>query len=169
MGIKGRPSTLCWAILVWLGLSITADVLIAWSLCYILNKSRTGFARTDWMIKRLTVFFVQTGLIMSFVAVVTVAIWTVAKLDTDHLMMSFPMGGIYATCLMANLIARESYFHPRVAYEDTELPTILRGSMVVAAPRNFDKISPELLHERSSQTHTSITFSNDGSATAVEL
>ncbi|KIJ11971.1 hypothetical protein PAXINDRAFT_181693 [Paxillus involutus ATCC 200175] len=157
----------------WLGFSITADMMIAGSLCYILNKNRTGFASTEWLIKRLMRFCVQTGLIMSLVAGVTLALWAAAKLDTDHLVMSFPMGGIYAACLMANLIARESYLHPRVAYEDIELITISRRSMVFVKTEDIEKNPRESLEpaapEQSPQTRTSVTLSNDGSATAVEL
>ncbi|KAF9243533.1 hypothetical protein BU15DRAFT_59901 [Melanogaster broomeanus] len=177
-----------WEIPVWLGFSITADILIAGSLYYILKKNRSGLARTDRMIKRLMSFVVQTGLITSVAAGVTVAIvgprnfrrkyelthkvkWAVAKLDIDHLWMSFPMGGIYATCLMANYIARESYLHPRVAYEDIEL-AISRGSMVFAPPENFAKNSPEPLEpsasDRPSETST-LNDSSDGSAIAVKL
>ncbi|KAF9236291.1 hypothetical protein BU15DRAFT_64142 [Melanogaster broomeanus] len=130
-----------WAVLVWLGFSITADILIAGSLCYILKKNRSGVAR------KLMTFVIQTGLITSIAAGVTVAIkWTAAKLDTRHLWMSFPMGGIYATCLMA-----------KIAYEDTEL-AISRGSVVFTPPESFAKSFPEPLEpstsERSSETST---------------
>ncbi|KAF8839645.1 hypothetical protein BDN67DRAFT_969758 [Paxillus ammoniavirescens] len=152
----------------WLGFSITADIMIAGSLRYILNKNRTGFASTEWLIKRLVRFCVQTGLIMSLIAGLTLALWAAAKLDTDHLVMSFPMGGIYAVCLMANLIARESYLRPRVMNEDTELVTISRRSMVFVKTEDIEKNPRESL-EQAPQTRTSATFSNDGSATAVEL
>ncbi|KAH7927329.1 hypothetical protein BV22DRAFT_288437 [Leucogyrophana mollusca] len=49
------------------------------------------------LLKRLTIFVVQTGLIASIVAMVTVGIWAAACFDTRHLFMSFPMGGLYAT------------------------------------------------------------------------
>jgi len=171
---QDQPIPLPWAVFVWLGLSITADILIAGLLCYILNKNRTRVARsTDRMIKRLMSFFIQTGLVTSVAAVVTVTIWTVAKLDTRHLWMSFPMGGIYATCLMANFIARESYLHPRVPYEDIEL-SLPGGNMVFVTPENLTKSSPESpessASERPSETHTlSVSVSSDGSGTAVEL
>ncbi|KAH7884339.1 hypothetical protein F5I97DRAFT_1441123 [Phlebopus sp. FC_14] len=118
---------------VWLGCSAAADILIAVSLWHILRGSRTGSPRTDLMVKRLAIFCVQTGLITSIAAGITVAIWTVAKLDIGHLFMTFPMGGIYATCLMTNLLARESYLHPRIAYEDT-VDIELLGPIVFADP-----------------------------------
>ncbi|KIJ66847.1 hypothetical protein HYDPIDRAFT_38299 [Hydnomerulius pinastri MD-312] len=128
-----------WPIVVWLGLSITADALISGSLCYVLSENRIGSPRTDYMIKRLMSFCVQTGLITSLVAGVTVAIWAAAKLEIRHLSMSFPVGGIYATCLMANFIARESYLHPRLAYEDTELQVRSTTGIVFAEPDNAEK------------------------------
>ncbi|KIK96433.1 hypothetical protein PAXRUDRAFT_825962 [Paxillus rubicundulus Ve08.2h10] len=196
----------------WLGFSIIADIMIAGSLCYILNKNRTGFASTERMIKRLMRFCVQTGLIMSLAAGATLALWAAAKLDTDHLVMSFPMGGskhvpcsvkyISRSSTMAlqstprascqsqsflvcsvlsgsltffspSLIARESYFHPRVTHGDTELITVSRRSMAFVRTEDIERNpreSPEsAAPEQPPQGRTSVTFSDDGSATAEEL
>ncbi|KAH7927328.1 hypothetical protein BV22DRAFT_288556 [Leucogyrophana mollusca] len=86
-----------WSIPLWLGLVALGDILIATSLCALLYQSRTGLRSTDRIVKRLTLFVVQTGLITSIVAMVTVGIWAAAGFDTRHLYMSFPMGGLYAT------------------------------------------------------------------------
>ena len=43
-------------------LSTAVDVLIAVSLCFMLNQSRTGFRRSDHIINKLIVFVVNTGM-----------------------------------------------------------------------------------------------------------
>jgi len=97
---------------VWLGLSILMDTSIAGSMCYILRKGNPIISmRLGLLVKRVAKFWVQTGLITGLVTGITVALWTVTRLDLGHLLMSFPLGGIYAICFMANLVARGSYFH----------------------------------------------------------
>ncbi|THU85006.1 hypothetical protein K435DRAFT_394869 [Dendrothele bispora CBS 962.96] len=43
-------------------LSAAADVIIAVALCFLLQRSRTGFTRTDTVINKLILFVVNTGL-----------------------------------------------------------------------------------------------------------
>ncbi|KAH7927325.1 hypothetical protein BV22DRAFT_1031935 [Leucogyrophana mollusca] len=108
-----------WTTPLWLGLVALGDILIATSLCVLLYRSRTGSPRTDRLLKRLIIFCVQTGLITSFATVVTIGIWIAAGFDIQHLLMSFPMGGIYATCLNANFLARSSYLNVNTPVEDS--------------------------------------------------
>jgi len=125
-----------WSMPVWLGLSILMDVSVAGSMYHILRKGNPIISRRlDLLVKRLTKFCIQTGLITSLVTGITVALWTVAQLDLEHLLMGFPLSGVYAICFMANLIARESYFHQ----PDDECFGMAMESMVFAIPENFEK------------------------------
>ncbi|KAN0093146.1 hypothetical protein V8E55_003930 [Tylopilus felleus] len=100
-----------WSYPVWLGLSIFMDISIAGSMYYILKKGSPFVStRLTLVVAKLTKFCIQTGLITGLVTGITAALWTAAQFDPRHLLMTFPLGGIYATCLMANLIARKSYF-----------------------------------------------------------
>ncbi|KAG1759299.1 hypothetical protein EDD22DRAFT_145279 [Suillus occidentalis] len=69
------------------------------------------------MITRLIIFCSQTGLITTVAAFIAIGIWAVCRFDIYHLYMCFPIGGLYATCLLANFIARESYLQPRTIHE----------------------------------------------------
>ncbi|KAG2355945.1 hypothetical protein BDR07DRAFT_489150 [Suillus spraguei] len=106
-----------WSISISLGCSVINDVLIAGTLAYILHKHRTVFARMNQMITRLIIFCSQTGLITTVAASITIGVWIVRRFNINHLYMSFPTGGLYATCLLANFIARESYLQPQTVHE----------------------------------------------------
>ncbi|KAG2157716.1 uncharacterized protein EDB93DRAFT_810489 [Suillus bovinus] len=112
-----------WSTFISLGCSAINDVLIAGTLAYILHKHRTTSPRTNQMITRLIIFCSQTGLITTVVASVTMGIWAACRFDFHHLHMCFPIGGLYATCLLANFIARESYLQPQTVHE-TEISAI---------------------------------------------
>ncbi|KAG1795162.1 uncharacterized protein HD556DRAFT_1526881 [Suillus plorans] len=106
-----------WSTLISLGCSAIDDVLIAGTTAYILHKHRTESPRTNRMITKLIIFCSQTGLITTVVASITMGIWAACRFDVYHLHMCFPIGGLYATCLLANLIARDSYLQPQTAHE----------------------------------------------------
>ncbi|KAG1811211.1 uncharacterized protein BJ212DRAFT_1589452 [Suillus subaureus] len=106
-----------WSILISLGCSAINDVLIAGTLAYILHTHRTVSPRTNQMITKLVIFCSQTGLITTVTAFITMGLWAACRLDINHLYMCFPIGGLYATCLLANFIARESYLQPQTVHQ----------------------------------------------------
>ncbi|KAG2340648.1 hypothetical protein BDR05DRAFT_966498 [Suillus weaverae] len=106
-----------WSALISLGCSAINDVLIAGTLAYILYKHRTVSPRTNQMITKLIIFCSQTGLITTVAASITIGIWAACRFKTYHLYICFPIGCSYATCLLANFIARESYLQPRIVHE----------------------------------------------------
>jgi len=131
--IKSSRHVTIWAVPLWLGISIFIDVSIAGSLYYILKKNSSHLSvRTGLLVRKLVMFCIQTGLITSLVTGATVAIWIGIQLDPKHLLMCFPLGGIYATCFMANLLARESYFHHTKADENSEYMDVGMEGMVFA-------------------------------------
>jgi hypothetical protein len=112
-----------WSLSASLACSLINDLLISGTLAYILNKHRTVSQRTNQMITKLIIFCSQTGLITTVAASITIGIWAVFRFNISHLYMCFPIGGIYATCLLANFIARESYLQPQTNH-GTEMPQI---------------------------------------------
>lgn len=112
-----------WSTSISLGCSAINDILIAGTLAYILHKHRTVSPRTNQMITKLIIFCSQTGLITTVAASIAFGIWTACRFDIYHLHMCFPLGGLYATCLLANFIARESYLQPQTVHE-TEVSEI---------------------------------------------
>jgi hypothetical protein len=114
---------LTWSLSASLACSLINDLLIAGTLAYILNTHRTVSRSANRMITKLVIFCSQTGLITTVAASITIGIWAVCRFEVYHLYMCSPIGGVYATCLLANFIARESYLQPQTNH-GTEMPQI---------------------------------------------
>ncbi|KAG1883439.1 hypothetical protein F4604DRAFT_1738421 [Suillus subluteus] len=107
-----------WSISISLGCSAINDVLIAATLAYILHKHRTVFRRTNQMITETHHILLANGASSrASTMALTEMQWAVGRFEINHLYMSFPIGGLYATCLLANLIARESYLQPQTVHQ----------------------------------------------------
>ncbi|KAJ7132208.1 hypothetical protein C8R44DRAFT_45007 [Mycena epipterygia] len=88
-------------------LAAGGDVLIAAILCFLLLRSRTGFKRSDTIIKKLVVFFINTGLITSLFAIASLISITVAPTTFIYIFFFFCMGRLYSNSLLAILNARQ--------------------------------------------------------------
>ncbi|KAG1743468.1 hypothetical protein EDB19DRAFT_565854 [Suillus lakei] len=106
-----------WAPPISIGCSAIGDILIAGTLAYILYSNKTESPRTNRMITKLIIFCSQTGLVTTVAAFISLGIWAVCSFVIKHLYTCFPMGCLYATCLLANFIARESYLQPQTVHE----------------------------------------------------
>ncbi|KAJ7493307.1 hypothetical protein B0H11DRAFT_956795 [Mycena galericulata] len=88
-------------------LAAAGDVFIAGTLCFLLLSSRTGFQRSDTMIKKLVIFAVNTGLITSLCAIASLTSILAAKNTFIYILFFFCMGRLYANSLLATLNARK--------------------------------------------------------------
>ncbi|KAJ7708745.1 hypothetical protein B0H17DRAFT_1191242 [Mycena rosella] len=91
-------------------LAASSDVFIAAILCFLLLSSRTGFNRTDTMIRKLVLFFVNTGLftrLFSLFAIASLISITVASTTFIYILFFFCMGRLYCNSLLAILNARK--------------------------------------------------------------
>ncbi|KAH7921654.1 hypothetical protein BV22DRAFT_711706 [Leucogyrophana mollusca] len=116
--LLGKEMCNSWAMALFVGaVTMTAQAFGFFSMAEIIKLDRSPSRNFDTLkahhrlLKKLTQFCVQTGIITSLVAMVTVSIWAAAGFNTKHLFMSFPMGGLYGNCLLANFLARESYLN----------------------------------------------------------
>ncbi|OJT07350.1 hypothetical protein TRAPUB_1816 [Trametes pubescens] len=84
------------------------DVTIAAILCTILHYSRTGFSKSNTLINRLMVFAVNTGLLTSICACLSLI--TILALPNTFIYITFffLVGRMYSNSLMATLNARKS-------------------------------------------------------------
>ncbi|KAF9222065.1 hypothetical protein BS17DRAFT_784363 [Gyrodon lividus] len=89
------------------GVAVAGDVLIAVLLCSLLQRSRTGFRRSDTMINKLILFSINTGLLTSVCAIaslVSISVWP----DTFiYIAFYFSLGRLYCNSLLATLNARK--------------------------------------------------------------
>ncbi|KAJ8596451.1 hypothetical protein M405DRAFT_166863 [Rhizopogon salebrosus TDB-379] len=84
------------------------DVLIAIFLCTLLQQSRTGFRRSDTMISKLILFSINTGLLTSVCAVLSLISITVWPNTFIYIAFYFCLGRLYCNSLLATLNARKS-------------------------------------------------------------
>jgi len=89
-------------------IAAVSAVLIAAILCFLLQRSRTGFKKSDGMITKLIVFSMNTGALTSVCAIgsmVSVIVWSHALI---YAAFYFCMGRLYCNSLLATLNARRS-------------------------------------------------------------
>jgi len=88
-------------------LAAAGDVLIAIVLCIMLQKSRTGFKRTDTMIKKLIIFTMNTGLTTSICAVASLISIIAAPTSFIYIAFYFNLGRCYTNSFMVTLNVRQ--------------------------------------------------------------
>ncbi|KZT09002.1 uncharacterized protein LAESUDRAFT_569221 [Laetiporus sulphureus 93-53] len=108
-----------WASTASLACSIAADTLITTSLCFYLQRSRSGLRRTDKLIDILIVYTVNTGLITTVLALCTIILSEVLANTYWDCITYFMISKSYVNSTLATLNARDKL---RVAVLDT--PTI---------------------------------------------
>ncbi|KAI0701759.1 hypothetical protein C8Q76DRAFT_240747 [Earliella scabrosa] len=91
-----------------LGSGVFADVLIAASLCFLLAKRRTGFARTDSTVRVLMLYSINTGGLTSLCALL--CLLTYASMPNNFIFIAFyfVLPKLYLNALLATLNARRS-------------------------------------------------------------
>ncbi|KAH9949698.1 hypothetical protein B0H21DRAFT_726944 [Amylocystis lapponica] len=97
-----------WGADVWLGCSSACDILIAVSMCFFLSSYRTGIRRTDKLINMLMAYAIQTGAVTSITEIICLATFTVGGYHFGHVLVIYPIAGLYTTSLLANLHSRQS-------------------------------------------------------------
>jgi len=96
-------------------LGAATDLLIAGTLCTLLNFSRTGFQRSDAIINRLIIFSVNTGLLTSLCALASLISILVAGNTFVYIAFFFCLGRLYTNSLLATLNARKMFFRGTIS------------------------------------------------------
>ncbi|KAI6004146.1 hypothetical protein EDD15DRAFT_2507560 [Pisolithus albus] len=121
-----------------------SDVLIAGCLCFLLQKSRTGFRRSDTMINKLMLFSLNTGLLTGIFAVaslISISVWPNAFIYIAfyfcvgrrklvrachwYLHAEMILRAVYCNSLLATLNARRII---RAASTDDDMSMSLQGA-----------------------------------------
>ncbi|KAI9460427.1 hypothetical protein HD554DRAFT_2028738 [Boletus coccyginus] len=161
--------------------AVAGDVLIAASLCILLQRSRTGFRRSDSLINKLMLFSINTGLLTSICAIASL-VSIIAWPDTFiYIAFYFCLGRLYCNSLLATLNARK-LLRAGSRDEDMSLSFKFKGvqprtnpSMIGMAPRRrptnvsikIDTAQEYLRDEVSQQGHVHLCAVTDvmGSST----
>ncbi|TFK72662.1 hypothetical protein BDN72DRAFT_894641 [Pluteus cervinus] len=88
--------------------STVADLSIAISLCYLLHRSRTGFRRTDSLIRVLMMYTVNTGAIVALSGSIHIAIFVAIRPNLLHFIPYLILGKLHLNSYLASLNARET-------------------------------------------------------------
>ncbi|KAF8558816.1 hypothetical protein OG21DRAFT_1574511 [Imleria badia] len=99
------------------------DIVITIFLCYYLQRSRTGFRRSDWTINKLIMFSINTGLLTSLCALaslICISAWPHAFI---YIAFYFCIGRLYCNSLLATLNARKGLRKGESHHEDISLST----------------------------------------------
>ncbi|KAF8200166.1 hypothetical protein BJ912DRAFT_623513 [Pholiota molesta] len=86
--------------------AVLSDFMIAGTLCYLLQGSRSGFRRTDTIISTLIIYAINRCLLTSIVAIVEVIVFALMPHTLWFLAVDFFIGKLYANSLLATLNSR---------------------------------------------------------------
>ncbi|KIM59325.1 hypothetical protein SCLCIDRAFT_1217888 [Scleroderma citrinum Foug A] len=86
--------------------TVVSDVMIAACLCFLLQKARTGFRRSNNMINKLIMFSLNTGLLTSLFAIASLISISVRPDAFIYISFYFCLGRMYCNSLLATLNAR---------------------------------------------------------------
>ncbi|KAF8814868.1 hypothetical protein BYT27DRAFT_7156633 [Phlegmacium glaucopus] len=89
-------------------LSTTVDVIIATTLCVLLNQARTGFKKSDTIINKLIIFVVNTGVLTTCCAMASLISLILSPNSLIYASFYFCIGRFYTNSFLATLNARRS-------------------------------------------------------------
>ncbi|KAJ7814787.1 hypothetical protein B0H14DRAFT_2849650, partial [Mycena olivaceomarginata] len=91
----------------WLAITVVNDLSLTLSLIYYLHQHRTGFTKTDTVIRRLMRSALESAAFATFFSIMILIMFTVLPKTGLHLMFSQPMGRIYTSTLNARETLRD--------------------------------------------------------------
>ncbi|KAG7445532.1 uncharacterized protein BT62DRAFT_1006510 [Guyanagaster necrorhizus] len=89
-----------------LGVGVLTDVVTAASLCYFLNKLRTGYHKSDSLVNSLVLYAINTGALTSAVSLSTVIFYNIMRANLVFVASFFILSKLYAISFMATLNTR---------------------------------------------------------------
>ncbi|TBU45436.1 hypothetical protein BD309DRAFT_715918 [Dichomitus squalens] len=90
------------------GAGVVADVLIAGALCTILARCRTGFRKTDSVVRTLIMYSINTGLLTSLCALSCLITYATMPNNFIFIAFYFVLPKLFLNSLLATLNAREA-------------------------------------------------------------
>ncbi|KAL5513669.1 hypothetical protein ACEPAH_4068 [Sanghuangporus vaninii] len=100
-------SNISWSMFTSLGSGVAADLWIAICVCYFLFKDKTGFQRTDTVLRKLTVYIIGTGLLTSFVTIACLLSYATMPNNGVYVAIYSCISKLYFNALLATLNTRK--------------------------------------------------------------
>lgn len=89
-----------------LGVGVLTDLVTAISLCYFLNKLRTGYHKSDSLVNSLVLYAINTGALTSAVSLSTLILYNIMPTNLVFVACFFILSKLYAISFMATLNTR---------------------------------------------------------------
>ncbi|KAF5378173.1 hypothetical protein D9615_007581 [Tricholomella constricta] len=89
------------------GVAAAGDILIASTLIFILYRSKTGFLRSDSVVKQLILYSLNTGFLTSICALVSLITITIYPANFVFMVFYILLNRLYTNSLLATLNARK--------------------------------------------------------------
>jgi len=104
-GPFGAPTS---ELITGLCLSATVDLVLAFILCYYLQRGRSGFEKTNSLISRIIQYTIATGLLTSLYAFACVITYFAVPHTFTFIAMHLSLGRLYTNALLVTLNSRRS-------------------------------------------------------------
>ncbi|KAK0459240.1 uncharacterized protein EV420DRAFT_310485 [Desarmillaria tabescens] len=145
----------------------TADVSIAIALCWLLRANRTGFKKTDSMVKTLMIYSINAGALSAVTATTTLITFALFPTSLIYLGVFLSLGKLYTNSLLASLNVRDS-----VRAKGSSDVSNTFGSMATSTTRSYP-IPLEQMQFSSSQKNAtmdeSVVEKNPGQRLLVSI
>ncbi|EKM79469.1 hypothetical protein AGABI1DRAFT_114029, partial [Agaricus bisporus var. burnettii JB137-S8] len=92
-------------VILWLGSSCIADIVITTTMVLYLRRHRTGFSQTDHQVDRIIRVTMHTGLVTALWALVDLLLY-LSSSSGKHLFFNFCLSKLYTNSLMSSLNSR---------------------------------------------------------------
>ncbi|KAI0764641.1 hypothetical protein C8Q74DRAFT_1283086 [Fomes fomentarius] len=144
-----------WMISALNGCALPADVLLSVTLVWILGTSRTGFRKTDTMVKHLVLYTIETGVLTALCSIITFSLSVAFPGKTYYVGSNMTATRVYANSFLAILNSRKHVAKGLVDAIDEHLG----GLELKTLPRSPNDVSGSW----------NVPFENPASTTAISI
>ncbi|KAK7052511.1 hypothetical protein R3P38DRAFT_2860734 [Favolaschia claudopus] len=151
----------------------SADLSVALALCYLLARSRTGFQRTDSLIRVLMMYTVNTGMLVALDATAGLVTFILMKKNFIFLAFYLLLSKLYLNSYLAILNARqglrEKLDEPKSIHL-SRLPSMMqwRSGASYDPEGNRSNFQPALIDMKSDNSGSTMAVSSGDSKSGVE-
>lgn len=97
-----------WVFTMGLSLATTVDVMVTFTLCWYLNKSRTGFQSMEAIVDSIILYTIETNSLTCITTAISLICWISMPRNLIFLGLHFGISKLYANTLLATLNARKA-------------------------------------------------------------
>jgi len=95
-----------WLSIIWFAIRASADLIISFTMAFLLRSRRTGFKHSDTAVNLMILWTINTGVMTALTSVTILTVFARAGFHYIMIMISLPHSGFYVVSMMANLHSR---------------------------------------------------------------